>query len=353
MHRESDMEDNYIYAPEVRMRDSAEFRCRVPMQDTEQQFLVDGRLESDAPLSSGYVSSDNGVCFSLGRNEKSGKVLQMISVRHDSALERLSFRNEIRLAENSSAKLLLCSHTMTLDRYITEETVDMTLDEDASLDLVIMQNEHNDAVRRTVFNISMKRGARLNMCLVSLHGGEIDNKVKVNLDGEHCECRIGGLYLVDGSQRYSTDVRMNHNVPYCTSNQLFKGILDDNSSAEFSGIVYVAPDAQKTEAMQSNHNLLASDDARIDTRPQLEIYADDVKCSHGATVGRLDEEAAFYMRSRGIASREARILQQLAFVHEVLERVGNVELRERLSSLVEKRLRGEFSRCSNCSRNCC
>ena len=144
-----------------------------------------------------------------------------------------------------------------------------------------------------------------------------------------------------------------HNVPECHSSQLFKGILDGESKTSFSGRIYVAKDAQKTEAYQANNNLLASKTAKAYTQPHLEIYADDVKCSHGATVGSLNEDELFYMRSRGIEKGEARLLQQQAFAYAVLEKVSNEHLRERLGSMVESRLRGEFSECSNCSKHCC
>ena len=142
-------------------------------------------------------------------------------------------------------------------------------------------------------------------------------------------------------------------VPRCHSSQLFKGILNNESKAFFSGKINVSKDAQKTEAFQANHNLLLSRKAKIYAQPQLEIYADDVKCSHGATSGRLDENALFYMRSRGIGAEEAKLLQQIAFVYDVLEKINNEQLQKRLQELVESRLRGEFSHCSNCSVNCC
>ena len=149
------------------------------------------------------------------------------------------------------------------------------------------------------------------------------------------------------------DILLTHQVPHCHSNQVFKGILDNNGVAHFDGLIKVVPDAQKTEAYQANHNLLVSPTARAYTRPQLEIYADDVKCSHGATIGRLNPDELFYMRTRGIPVAEARLLQQVAFTNEVVEKISSPELRERMQVLVEKRLRGEFSRCQNCSKNCC
>lgn len=347
------MENNYIYMPEGRLRDSQSFRCRVPMSGTKQQFLVDGKLEGET--GKGYFSGSGEAAYSLslGKSEVMEDMLQLIMVRNDFSKAELSYTLNMDFQENSSASVLLCSHTITSDQFVTDETIDISMEENASLDLVLMQNESNEARHMSRFHIRMKRNSRLNVSLISLHGGDLQNILRVDLDGEGAECNLNGLYLVDEKQRYGNDIVLRHNVPNCTSNQIFKGILDDYSKAVFSGLVYVALDAQKTAAYQSNHNLLASDHAKIETQPQLEIYADDVKCSHGATVGRLDDQVLFYMRSRGISDKEAKILQQLAFVYEVLEKVSKDELRERLVDLVERRLRGEFTNCRDCSRNCC
>ena len=146
---------------------------------------------------------------------------------------------------------------------------------------------------------------------------------------------------------------MDHAYPNCKSNQLFKGVLDDYATGAFNGRVLVRKDAQKTEAFQANNNILLTDDADINTKPQLEIYADDVKCSHGATVGQLDEDALFYLRARGIEKKEAKLLLMYAFAHDVLKNIHVPALQERIQDLVDKRLRGELSRCNSCQMNCC
>ena len=203
------------------------------------------------------------------------------------------------------------------------------------------------------FNISLAQDSYIRINIVSLHGGSLVNEIEAKLEGGGAVCELNGIYLVDGNQEIHTTVNMHHKVPGCQSRQLFKGILNDESKAFFVGKIYVEKDAQKTEAYQANHNLLLSKKAKVFVQPQLEIYADDVKCSHGATSGRLDDMALFYMRSRGIGAEEARLLQQLAFVYDVLEKINNEQLRQRLQDLVESRLRGEFGNCTNCSMNCC
>lgn len=332
---------NYIYAPESPLTE--QFRCRVPMKGTRQLFLVNGGVQGTAaPLN-----------ISLGEGQVMEDILQVISVRTEGAPLEISYRNTLHFGKGSQARILLCSHTFTLDKFKTEEDVDITLEDDAVVDMVVMQNEHNEAVHNSRFNIKVGAGASIKVSFLTLHGGSIENKIQVNIDGEKGNVDLSGLYLVDGNQFVSNVVEMRHNVADCTSSQLFKGVLDNESSARFSGIIYVKQDAQRIDAYQANHNLLLSDKARIHTEPQLEIYADDVKCSHGATIGRLDENELFYLRSRGIPMKEAKILQQMAFAYSVLEKISNSELRERMENLVEKRLRGEFSNCKECSKNCC
>lgn len=332
---------NYIYAPESPVTE--QFRCRVPMKGTRQLFVVNGGVQGTrTPLS-----------ISLDKGQVMEDILQVISVRAEGSPLELSYKNTLSFGEGSQAKILLCSHTFSLDKFVTEEEVDITLGDRAVVDIVVMQNEHNEAVHKAKFNITLGGESSLKISFLTLHGGNIDNNVVVNIEGENANIDLSGLYLVDGKQVVSNTVKMNHNVPNCTSSQLYKGILDDEAVAKFSGIIYVEQDAQKIDSYQANHNLLLSPNAKVHTEPQLEIYADDVKCSHGATIGRLDENELFYLRSRGIAAKEAKILQQMAFAYSVLEKVSNVDLRERMENLVEKRLRGEFSNCRDCSKNCC
>lgn len=331
------MENNYIYIPSDPQQE--EFRCRVPLKDTEQVFVVDGKGEK--------------MGLNLGKGEILPQMLQVIAVRSRQAQEDLSYSTDYILAERAQARVLLCSHTLSMEDFTTHECVNVELGKGAILDMVVMQNEHNKSKHSTSFKVQMEEGAVFNLNVVTLHGGEISNEIEVNLNGKGGECCVNGLYLADGQQKVSTRVNIFHNVPECHSSQLFKGILDGESRTSFSGKIYVAKDAQKTEAYQANNNLLASRTAKAYTQPHLEIYADDVKCSHGATVGSLNEDELFYMRSRGIAKDEAKLLQQQAFAYAVLEKVANESLRERLHSLLESRLRGEFSECANCSKHCC
>jgi Fe-S cluster assembly protein SufD len=356
------MESNYLLAPKA----NHGFSCKVPMKGTRQVFVVNGKVEG----------TGKPLALSFPKGEVNASILQVIGVRttvdglqagiagvcgangtaaaadSQQAIE-LNATDSIEFGEGCNEKLLLCSHTFTPDRFVTNEQTRITLHRGATADITVMQNEDNRSKHFTDYTIDLEEGSSLKMVFISLHGGEISNNLKVNLNGEHIDCIVNGLCLADGDQKMTTQVLMEHFKPNCTSNQLFKYILDDHAVADFFGLIRVAPNAQKTNAYQANHNLLISDDAKVHTKPQLEIYADDVKCSHGSTIGRLNDDELFYLRSRGISLPEARLLQQKAFANGVLETISNENLRLRMESLVDKRLRGEFSSCKNCSKNCC
>ena len=189
-----------------------------------------------------------------------------------------------------------------------------------------------------VRNIEVQSGQRKDMVLLMYPGVSCDVKLDVRLAGEGAEANIYGAYVCGGEERVKIAVDMHHDLPHCNSRQLFKGIAGGTSTVDFYGKIIVAQDAQRTEAYQENHNLLLSDGAKVDTKPQLEIYADDVKCSHGATIGRLNEEEQFYMRSRGITLEDARVLQMISFIAPVLENIPEDE-REAVAAKFEEAVR--------------
>lgn len=188
-------------------------------------------------------------------------------------------------------------------------------------------------------HIVVEKDARVDIVLVVFPGVDCDMKMDVRLVGEGAEANIYGAYVCGGSEKVKIAIDMHHDVPHCNSRQLFKGIAGGTSKVDFYGKIIVAEDAQQTEAYQENHNLLLSDGAKIDTKPQLEIYADDVKCSHGATIGRLNEDEQFYMRSRGITLEDAKVLQMISFVAPVLENIGNEVQREAIAADLETAIR--------------
>ena len=187
--------------------------------------------------------------------------------------------------------------------------------------------------------IEVQAGQRTDMVLLVMPGVNCDVKLDVRLSGEGAEANVYGAYVCGGDEKVKIAVDMYHDVPHCNSRQLFKGIAGGTSRVDFYGKIIVAQDAQRTEAYQENHNILLTDGAKVDTKPQLEIYADDVKCSHGATIGRLNEEEQFYMRSRGISLEDAKVLQMISFIAPVLEIIKDESEREQLAARFEDAIR--------------
>ena len=188
-------------------------------------------------------------------------------------------------------------------------------------------------------DIEVQSGQRKDMVLLMFPGVSCDIRLDVRLTGEGAEANVYGAYVCGGEEKVKIAVDMHHDVPHCNSRQLFKGIAGGVSKVDFYGKIIVAQDAQRTEAYQENHNILLTDGAKVDTKPQLEIYADDVKCSHGATIGRLNEEEQFYMRSRGISLDDAKVLQMISFVAPVLENIPDETQRDALAAQLEESIR--------------
>ena len=183
-------------------------------------------------------------------------------------------------------------------------------------------------------NIIAGADSRINITLIILPGFSGDVPVTVDITGERADVNLSGLYLCGGDEKVTIRTEIRHRVPSCTSYQIFNGIASGNSDVKFYGKIVVAPDAQKTEAYQTNRNIIVSDGARAESKPQLEIYADDVKCSHGATVGQLNEDEQFYMRSRGIPEDEAKVLQMISFIAPVLSRISDGSVRSSLGTVI-------------------
>lgn len=249
-------------------------------------------------------------------------------------------RNLVILGKNARATVLVCDHTLSNQNFLMNNTTEVCLGADAHLDYYQVQNQGSGAAQINSLFVSEQRNAVFDSNIVSLYGGFIRNNMYVALNEEGGNCSLYGMYILDKKQVVDNFSYIDHVAPHCTSNEHFKGIMDDSSLANFSGCIRVRPDAQQTEAYQANNNLLLSENARINAKPQLIIDADDVKCSHGATVGQIDEEAMFYLRSRGIGRDEARMMMMFGFAHDIIRHVKLDPLREKIDDLIDKRLRG-------------
>jgi len=281
--------------------------------------------------------------------KKPVQVVNLVDSKEDTFSQH---RNLIIVGENAEFTLIICDHTLSPNKFLTNAVTEVHVGKNSHFDIIRVQNEHNNASKITHTFIHQEKSSFTSSNNITLHGGLVRNSTYHYLGGEGAECNSYGLYLSDKWQHIDNYVNIEHAFPNCTSNQLFKGVLDEMSTGAFNGRIFVAPDAQGTLAYQKNNNILLTDDAKMDTKPQLEIYADDVKCSHGATVGQLDDNALFYMQSRGIDKREARLMLMFGFAHEVIQNIKVEALRERMDNLVMQRLKGELSRCASCMVKC-
>ena len=222
--------------------------------------------------------------------------------------------------------------------YFTNAVVEVALEEGARLNHYKVQRESTEAFHVATTRAELARSSSFNLTTVTLGARLSRHDVQVTLDGEGAECWVDGLYFVGADQHTDTHSVIDHRRPHCTSHQLYKGILDGKARAVFNGKVFVREGAQQTDAQQTNRNLLLSNEARVDTKPQLEIFADDVKCAHGATVGQLEEEELFYLASRGLDLELARNLLTYGFAEEVIEKIKIESIRAELDEAVLNRL---------------
>lgn len=253
------------------------------------------------------------------------------------------------MEENSRASLLLCDHSSTDKKSLSTAVTEIFIGRGASLDLYELEETTGSNTRLGNLFVKQEHDSRFNHCNITLTNGFTRNYVEVSLEGEGAETSINGLAIGDKNQHIDNRTLVDHKKGHCTSNELYKYILDEESKGVFAGKMLIRTDAQQTVSQQTNRNLCLTSCAQMYAQPQLEIYADDVKCSHGSTVGQLDENALFYMQQRGIPADEARHLLMYAFAGEVIDNIKLEALRERLHILVEKRFRGELNHCKGCN----
>jgi Fe-S cluster assembly protein SufD len=294
----------------------------------------------------------DGLFVYIPDNVVLAKPVQMISIINNDENLLLQNRNLVIMGRNSHMTLVMCDDSTNNQASFNNSVTEIFLDEGASFEHYKLQNLNNQSTLLNSTYFHQEAGSTLSTYAITLNGGLIRNYTHARLNGSGADAHINGLYLVDKKQHVDNRVFVDHAVPDCTSYELFKGILDDEASAVFNGHVLVEKDAQRTNAYQQNRNILLTDKATVNTRPFLEIYADDVKCSHGATVGQLDNEALFYLRSRGICMASARLLLMYAFAAEVLGKMTLEALKERIDEMIKQRLRGELHVCETCVLHC-
>jgi len=306
--------------------------------------LVQDHLGSLAPLEDHPFAALNtalladGALIYLPEDTVVTEPIQLLFVNGAEGRSTLSTPRILIVADSGSRATVVENHVGAGGASLSCPLSEIVLGENAVLEHVAVQEEGAEASHLAVRQIQLAAGSRYSGQSISLGGILARTDINVLLNGEKTEASLDGFYLTDGKQQADTHITVRHAQPNCNSFQLYKGILGGSSRAVFNGRIIVDQDAQKTDAKQSNRNLVLSDNAIVNSNPQLEIFADDVRCTHGSTIGRLDEEAIFYLRTRGIGRNEARNLMTLAFAGEVLDRIPVSDLRERLESEVVNRL---------------
>ena len=310
----------------------------------------------DAITALNTMLAQDGLLVYVPKNVKVERAIQVINILKATPqnAQRLvpdlmvNRRVLIILEESAELKMLFCDHTADDRNFLATQVIEAYVGENASLDLYCLEETHYKNVRVSNVYIDQQANSRVNHNVITLHNGITRNKLDLTFSGEGAECQCYGCVIADKQQHVDNNTLITHKVPHCTSNELYKYVLDDQSTGAFAGRVLVEHDAQKTSSQMTNQNLTATKEARMFTQPMLEIYADDVKCAHGSTVGQLNDAALFYMRQRGISLEEAKLLLQNAFINEVIDHMQLAPLRDRLHYLVEKRFRGELNKCAGC-----
>jgi Fe-S cluster assembly protein SufD len=318
----------------------------------EKHYGKYARTENDGLVHLNTAMASDGIFIYVPEGVVFSKPVQVVNLIQSETDMFNQHRNLLVIEKNAQFSIIICDHTLSPARALTNAVTEVYVGENSGFDLIRVQNEHNNAAKMTHTFIMQERDSTISSNNITLHGGLVRNSTYHFLGGKGAECSSYGLYLADKFQHVDNFVSVDHISPGCMSNQLFKGVLDDMATAVFNGRIMVRPDAQKTLAYQKSNAILLTDDAKMDTKPQLEIFADDVKCSHGAAIGQLDDEALFYLQSRGINKREARLMLMFGFAHEVLQNIRVEPLRERMDNLVMQRLKGELSRCASCMVKC-
>ena len=304
--------------------------------------------DDDAVTDLNTMLAQDGLYVYVPKGVVVDRAIQVINILRSDVDLMVNRRVLIIVEEGAEVKFLFCDHAADDRRFLATQVIEAYVGENAKLDLYCLEETHNKSTRVSNVYIEQQANSRVNHNIITLHNGVTRNKLNLDLIGEGAECSCNGCVIADKQQHVDNNTLITHHVSHCTSNELYKYVLDDEATGAFAGRVLVKKDAQKTTSQMTNQNLTATKQARMYTQPMLEIYADDVKCAHGSTVGQLNDAALFYMQQRGISKKEARLLLQNAFINEVIDHMELEPLRDRLHYLVEKRFRGELNKCEGC-----
>ena len=325
-------------ASEVRVESLAELLARAPERvEPHLGQLVSLKEHAFAALGTAFL--DDGAALLVGPGANVEEPLHVVFVSTAAGTLRVRHPRVLIVAGQGSRVRVIVDHVcLGTPSGFTNAVAEVRVGRNAQVDLVLLQREPLDAFHVSHLAVRQERDSRFSSHTLTLGGALVRNDLGVVLEDEGADCTLHGLFVAGGKQLIDNHTLVDHAMPRGTSRELYKGILGGSSRGVFRGRVIVRPGAQKTDARQSNPNLLLADSSEIDTKPQLEIYADDVKCSHGSSIGQLEEDALFYLRSRGVAEPEARDLLTRGFAHEVIAALPVPALTDGLDTLLGTRL---------------
>lgn len=362
------------------------FRCSVPLATPTTAYVVNDmmmRIDSDqlpdGVVFTSFSAADNnllsryygtvasldnpgvalntllvqdGTLLYLPRGSRLERPIQIVNL-HSSTVTNLSLRRLLIVAEpDTQATIMICNHSLNQSvACASNEVIELVAAAGSHISLCDMEESSATTTRHLMLYARQQSASKLSVNSITLSAGSTRNEYHIDLTEPSAELLMTGMAIARNNEHIDNLTRVVHSAPRCTSNQAFKYILDDNATGAFEGEINVRPGAVKTSAYQSNRNLLASVGARMHTQPQLLIYCDDVKCSHGATTGQLDADALFYMRQRGIPLDTARNMLMQAFMSDIIDTVPLEAMRERLRHMVERHLHGETAYCADCNLN--
>lgn len=313
------------------------------ISDKEEKVLDKGfgsiaKVEKDPFTALNSALFQDGVYIEIPDGKYLKKPLLLLSFNQSNQGQTIFPRVFITVGKN--AEITLIEKIISLDDevYFLNDVTEISVAENSHLFYYKLQNQNKEAIEVSNFVTDIHRNGTYSSAVISLQGGIIRNNLSLNLLDSGCEGNMYGLYLLNGKTHVDNHTNVDHIKPHSVSNELYKGVLADKSRGVFNGKIFVRQEAQKTVAFQQNNNILLSEDAVVNTKPQLEIWADDVKCSHGCTAGQLDEEALFYLQTRGIGKEKAKGLLLYAFAGEVLDNIKNEAFRDYCIQQVEERL---------------
>lgn len=306
------------------------------------------RTSKDAINALNTMLCQDGLFVYVPKNVVVERPIQIVNVLRSDVDLMANRRVLIVVEQCASVKLLFCDHAIDDRNFLSTQVIEAFVGENAHLELYELEETHVKNNRFSNLYADQQTYSTAVLDNITLHNGMTRNRTDLTLSGSYAETTLNGLVIADKEQQVDNNTLIDHKADHCQSHQLYKYVLDDKARCAFAGRVLVREGAQQTTSQETNANLLGSKEARIYTQPMLEIYADDVKCSHGSTVGQLGEQAMFYMRQRGIPYDEARMLLKFAFASDVLQTIKLDALHDRLNYLVDKRFRGELSKCEGC-----